>query len=736
MDHGPPDPKRSRVEAWTNGDERRALPPLNRPHQHQYPPPPPPSSFSRPQLPHAPPHPPVPHQLEDRRHEAGFGPLQQEPQRTMSFTNPMYATYPPREAVVKRDPSSPSPAQYQPQPQPQPQPRPNSTGHNNLEHMSVLHLDDHRRPSMPAYDAPPPPNYHSVPPYHPLGTPTFNPPYEQHAAYGPPPTPSALRDQMYGVAYAESAVGVRRKAPRTSQACKQCRQAKAKCDDPKPCTKCKKEGLVCDYTPPEPKQADKAVNEMMEMLKSLVQRQDNVERVLKLMAPEHEDLFAAEDASKKEEEEEEEVADMYEVQPNPSAAPEGQAMSQGASGFHYQGPMREGPASIEGAEEEEEEGERLPFPNTEPAIPVNHTTPAQRMLRWTGISKYVDAIMKDPKIKSVYYPFNREVKRGLLRLYSRGEGSGRSYSADKESGMVEPSGHGTGDSISTPEASASPDTLSDWGLLNDFSLTNEVAIYYRKGGLNATANDLEVDEATVRRLAGKYMDCINNMHPIILPAAMENMIRQFLKEVPDHKPAATKNPLAGFAGDSSVPFKRKRSVETIEVPTVAPPKARWARRSIHTALMLMILALGKICEHTGPIPDVVHENEPQAGGSAYFRNGYPSPTNASPVVSPQAPSGPSPKEGELRVRFRRGSTGASLQPRRLPATPRNRDVIPGLAYFAEATNILGNQLGGNTIHHVHANILACLYYGQLARVAESHASIHSANRALYNLLKP
>jgi hypothetical protein len=68
--------------------------------------------------------------------------------------------------------------------------------------------------------------------------------------------------------------------------------------------------------------------------------------------------------------------------------------------------------------------------------------------------------------------------------------------------------------------------------------------------------------------------------------------------------------------------------------------------------------------------------------------------------------------------------------------PRNLDVIPGLAYFALATDIIGNQLGGNSLQHVHVNILAGLYHGQLARVLESHAYIHQACRSLQVILRP
>ena len=67
---------------------------------------------------------------------------------------------------------------------------------------------------------------------------------------------------------------------------------------------------------------------------------------------------------------------------------------------------------------------------------------------------------------------------------------------------------------------------------------------------------------------------------------------------------------------------------------------------------------------------------------------------------------------------------------------RNMDVIPGLDYFAYATDILGGQLAGTNLQHVHAYILAGLYHGQLGRVVESFAYILQAGLALQIKMRP
>jgi hypothetical protein len=105
----------------------------------------------------------------------------------------------------------------------------------------------------------------------------------------------------------------------------------------------------------------------------------------------------------------------------------------------------------------------------------------------------------------------------------------------------------------------------------------------------------------------------------------------------------------------------------------------------------------------------------------------------SPAVSSQSSGLPSPQESN-RNPLRRQSTESYVTPRTILLS-RNLDVIPGLAYAAFATDILGNEIGENTLHHVHANILASLYFGQLARPSYSHRLIINASLGLQVILR-
>ena len=64
------------------------------------------------------------------------------------------------------------------------------------------------------------------------------------------------------------------------------------------------------------------------------------------------------------------------------------------------------------------------------------------------------------------------------------------------------------------------------------------------------------------------------------------------------------------------------------------------------------------------------------------------------------------------------------------------EVIPGLDYFAYATDILGNHTGGHSLPHVYACLLAGLYHGQLGRVLESYHYIARASLTLHGVLRP
>ena len=109
-------------------------------------------------------------------------------------------------------------------------------------------------------------------------------------------------------------------------------------------------------------------------------------------------------------------------------------------------------------------------------------------------------------------------------------------------------------------------------------------------------------------------------------------------------------------------------------------------------MLLLVFALGEICKHRGKIPDFLPNEE-----------------IAETNVLPDEEITESP--------------------------PQSEDVIPGLAYAAAANDTLGNKIGENTLHYVYANILASLYFGQLARLMCSYFFLNYASTGLYIILQ-
>lgn len=388
-------------------------------------------------------------------------------------------------------------------------------------------------------------------------------------------------------------------------------------------------------------------------------------------------------------------------------------------------------------------------------LSTNHTTGAARLLLNPAIQELVRGYMQTPKALSEHYPMLRETKRGILKLFGRGEGTDNPPGYDRNP-MTDADTPGSSDTLSD---AGSPG--EDWGQLGGLSPPPNVD---HVGNINHEGMP-DFSPEVVRSLVKSYENSMNRMHPILVPAQLEKLVNQFLQNIPSSDSSTMTKPKTpaqftsnsgpvGFIGAhaSRIPDspsnKRRRSPNNEEgytdPPSVLEPKPGRPYRTISTAIVLLVMALGSVCQVTRKIHDCVwsesNEAESSSGISPSVRNGYPSPSGhqGSPAIS-NASGLPSPIDGDRnqQPRSRRSSVEGSFQGKATSgAKPRNLDVVPGLDYFAFATDILGNQCGGNTLQHVHANILASLYHGQLGRPVESHAYLCHACRALQIILTP
>ncbi|KAK0614037.1 hypothetical protein B0T14DRAFT_570023 [Immersiella caudata] len=708
------------------------------PHAHSHAPPPPPPHSQQ----HPPPPPPQQQPVDDRRHHEPdrYPPMQEHRQPPHSPAHPTFAGYPPREPLVKPDPGEDTLPQLR---------RPQSMGNGpdsmtpGTPHSAIPpqgYGDDRRHTSFD--NGPPPPHMYRQPSY-PPPTPLPPPSYDYGQSYG-----GSHGELPYPI-HVTSAQG-KRKAQRASQACDSCRQLKAKCDELKPCKSCKEKKVECKYREAVPKQQDKVAADILDTLMFLKhefnnfnQRMSNMEHAMRRVAPSL-DIQPQQMMRMEEDRAVSPDSPVPVVDDNYSSSP-GDTMTA------TQAPI----GTMEArniARNMEDEAELEPGPHVRPGvptIPLGHTTLAALLLKWRSIESLVRRYLDAEKVKFVdEFPIRQEERRGLLRLWGRGEGLDSSRS-DREAmhdlGLLE-----IHDDYSD---SGAPSPADCWGAISGSPGPIE-------SGVSVSASrHLDFSPNTVWKCVESYEENIQNMHPLIIPVELKAMVRLFLDGIVQSKKAAKNSgpAVATFVAPTVVGTqqaetgsKRKRSErspapEGQEVPAAISMKQvrPTFQRSINNALVLLVLALGKICLHkTTKIPDVVPVSEP-AQGSPVVHNGHPaSPVQGSQGSPPSYASNshssglPSPKDGAERSGSSRRPSFQGGGMKQGTSLKRNMDVIPGLDYFAYATDILGGQLAGTSIRHIHAYILAGLYHGQLGRVMESYAYIKEAGWALQIKMRP
>ena len=341
-----------------------------------------------------------------------------------------------------------------------------------------------------------------------------------------------------------------------------------------------------------------------------------------------------------------------------------------------------------------------------------------------------------------HYVMQGEENRGILRVHGRGEGNDLG-----DRGVI-----GFPSDVGNPEVEAishdSPGSIDGlWG--NGVPSPPETRRPTGEfiGGLNPEGS-LKLDAPTLMRLLDSYLQNIHIMHPFLNKDRITQMVHDFgVKYGPpsDYQaasPFTMASPYSAINVRRDSPTlnkaaKRKRSLTNIagtppSMSNTSGPRPA-PERSIGSVLVLLVVALGKICEHKeflpGPVPETY---KPTTGVSPPVWNSDPYSVRHSPGSSQSSSftSVPSPHDASA------GPPRKSVDAATPNAAPMNVDVIPGLAYYATATDILGNLVGGNELPHVQAGLLAGLYAGQLARVLESWKWIHFACTACQLLIRP
>ena len=284
-----------------------------------------------------------------------------------------------------------------------------------------------------------------------------------------------------------------------------------------------------------------------------------------------------------------------------------------------------------------------------PYIPLEHSTAAHKLLSWPWI-KHLLA----PHEYGEEYVMNLEEERGLIRPHGLGEGEDSSAHASvSPSGLNEkyPRGHG----LPAPIPRIFP-------------------------GIQLPSGVFTTDPETVRRYHQSYLEHMYRLHPFFDKDDLAQKVERFIKIYCPQKDSVPPPNATSIATDQPRGAKRKRSNE-------ASQHRISVEQSIENAIVLLVLAVGSICQCRGDI-----------------------------ILPPGSLSADNRAKGQ--------SSRDGIEPRRL----RNTDIIPGFAYYVFATNILGNFQGGARVPHVQAALLAGIYTGQLAHPFQSYGWIAQASR--------
>ena len=357
------------------------------------------------------------------------------------------------------------------------------------------------------------------------------------------------------------------------------------------------------------------------------------------------------------------------------------------------------------------------------SMPLHHETAAHKLLiAWDAIHPFYEGILSFEYAQN--YVMREETQRGNLRIFAQGEGSdgmGKNHpSLEKQSSQSEYGGS---------NASTMSSSDGNWGIGYDGPT---MPAFDTVGGLNMDGS-LCLDPATLARHYESFLSTIWIMHPFLNKVRLQGAFEAFLeRNAYEYSAGSTSSLQSPPASAKQQPdmyaqfkaSKRKRSDTGFDDKRTAGTAKEAAEsfrnpleRSINNALMLLIFALGNICEHREPLPPPVTDDNASSS--------FAIPKSPSHANTPRSAATPN-FAPESATPDATGRSPFSDQSGRGVGRARNIDKIPGLAYFAYAVGILGEHHGSPSLPHVQSCLLAGLYLGQLARVIDSWRWINTA----------
>ncbi|GFF44604.1 C6 finger domain protein, putative [Aspergillus udagawae] len=613
----------------------------------------------------------------------------------------------------------------------------NGASHDPIPHSAPMH-------SAPP---PPPPLPHSA---HPDFRPRITYPPQEQSSNGdpplpPPPAPHTMPPAQFPTpvphifpapyepnCYQNQAFGIRQRKVARAQ---QCRARKAKCDEGRPaCSNCKENNSICVYKEVPPHKQEKATQHILDKIQYLEDKID--ERLTHFQTVQMEHGMTLSKISNEVELKQPKILAVRNS--SRSISPKqtlDKLLKPKAAALVLESVLMNGDG-MQLLDSDEPPGQSyVERVDGGLSMPVEHSTAAHKLLSWPSIRYLLYPLEYDED-----YVMKLEEQHGLIRAYGRGEGDDTNEDCTSPISLTSSVSSSECDDNYSHRASPS----SPWA---QSSQPSSFPQKLQDKGVDEFGT-LMANPDTIRRYHRSYLEHIHKLHPFLDQGDLDKKMETFIKFYCLPK---TSGSMPTGTGGLQQGAKRKRSCEALQgaacdFPTTAgvgtEATSRRIKMSIDNAVLLLVLALGSICEVGAPVPGPVTDNPPD------FRKewipGPPTRSILSPAVSdvifpaqgssyePQAASSPSPVDNRRGVRWRSASSNRDMAANRYL---RNIDVIPGLSYYGYATQILGGLQGANGLLHVQAALLAGLYAGQLAHPFQSHGWIYQAARACQVLIR-
>lgn len=374
----------------------------------------------------------------------------------------------------------------------------------------------------------------------------------------------------------------------------------------------------------------------------------------------------------------------------------------------------------------------LPVEPDRPTMSTHHSTMAMLLLDWPSISDLVIPVMNEKTPHQQESPMQEEQQRGLLPIRGNGKGFGLEIPPSTKKSYIDSNKTGMASSFFYTSLPLADEQLRQSSMLGNVT---------HKGGTSNIDGTPDFDSPTVEKYVQSFKENILSIHPIMDIEELEMVVAMFLQSLPPKESQNSMTKPSSTLGTGSCTIrasagtKRKRSSALGDLRAVPPLKPNLPFRNIESAMILSVLALGKICLLRGSITKVVPDQPLPTEKSSSVHSRMLAPPLEAPqpgMTSQSLPllSLPFPRKNEQSRSDDLHPPQAAGPHTKVQSMGRHRDQAPGLEYFALATDIIGSHVGGTTIQHVYTWLFMGLYYGQLERPMDSWAHIANGCKAL------